>query len=168
MESKLDIRQEHLLPFHIRVLGFFLMFFGILGVGMSIYLLVLFGQSDWLLWLSPIFAIIGTFLFFSHYRLEIDIEQKTYTIVTKMPFIRSGNPEAFDYISKIYINPVKEVTTFTSRAAQRYDTSKQLYKAFMKLDNGEKIHMDTDSDESKLKRRVDHYIQQLQHIYRNE
>lgn len=168
MESKIDIKQEHLLPFHIRILGFFLMFFGILGFGMSLFLLIRYGQSDWLLWLSPLFAVIGVFLFFSHYRLEIDPSAKTYTIVTKMPFIRSGKPEAFNYISKIYINPVKEITTFTSRAAQRYDTSKQLYKAFMKLDNGDKIHMDTDTNEQKLEGRVDGYIQQLQHIYRHE
>ncbi|MEJ2003934.1 MAG: hypothetical protein P8X57_03000 [Cyclobacteriaceae bacterium] len=164
----IDIKQEFLLPFHIRVLGFFLMFFGVLGIGVGLYLLFRFGQSDWLIWLSPIFAILGSYIFFSHYRLEIDPHRKTYTVVTKMPFLKSGKPEHFNYISRIYINPVKETTTFTSRAAMRYDSTKQLYKAFMKLDDGEKVHMDTDSDEKKIRQRVDGYIRELKAVYRPE
>jgi hypothetical protein len=163
--GKIDIKQEYLMPFHLRVLGYFLIVFGTLGVIISLMILLQSGSYDWLLWLSPVFVLIGAFISVSHYRLIIDPKEKTYTVATRMPFITSGKPESFNYISKIYVNPVKETTTYTTRGAIRHDSTKELYKAFMKLDDGEKIHLDTDRDKSALESRVDDYILKLGDIY---
>jgi len=161
----INIKQEYLLPFHIRIFGILLVVFGLLGFGISLLILVNEGKQDWLIWLSPLLFILATFITFTHYRLIIDPDHRTYTVLTRMPLIKSGQPEQFNHISNIYINPVKETTTYTTRSAMRYDSTKQLYKAFMKLDNGEKIHLDTDSDEQKLEGRVDKYIEALGGVY---
>ncbi len=167
MES-INIKQEYLLPFHVRILGFFLLIFGVAGTAVSIYLLVSSGTYDRLIWIAPLLGIIGAFIFYSHYRLLIDLKNKTYTVVTKMPGINAGKPEEFSHITKIYINQVKETTTYTTRSALRYDSTQQLYKAFMKLDNGEKVHMDTDKSQEDLEARVDQYIKALGDIYQPE
>ena len=164
----IEIRQEYLLPIHIRILGYFLLIFGSLGFIAGIWVLLAAGVLDWLVWLSPILAIIGALIALSHYRLIINPDDKTYTLQTKMPGFSQGSPEKFNFISKIYINPVTEVTTYTTRSAMRHDIRKQLFKAFMKLDNGDKIHLDTDADEDKLRDRVNIYIQQMGSAYSPE
>ena len=164
----IDIRQEYLVPFHIRFFGLLLLVLGILGFSISLVVLISSGSSDWLLWASLPFAVLGAFLFYSHYRMQIDILNRSYTIVTRMPFLKSGKPVQFNFITNIFVNAVKETTTYTTRSALRYDITHQLYKAFIKFDNGEKVHVDTDKDKSKLEGRVNEYIHILGDLYQPE
>ncbi|MCA6079103.1 hypothetical protein [Fulvivirga sedimenti] len=166
--TQIDIKQEYLIPFHIRILGLFLLILGTVGTALSLYLLLTAGTYDWLLWLAPLLGILGAFIFYSHYRLQIDLKDRTYTVVTRIPFIKAGKPERFEHITKIYINEVKETTTYTTRAAMRYDSTNKLYKAFMKLNTGEKVHMDTDKIQEDLEARVKKYLEKLGDIYQPE
>lgn len=116
--------------------------------------------------LGPVLLILGMAIAFSHYRLSIHPENKTYRVYVKVLGMKSGKPSSFKYIEKIYINPVKVSTTMNSYAGRRHDHQEVIYKAFMKMDTGEKIHMDTDTNEDRLSQRVNSYITALKNVYR--
>ena len=55
----------------------------------------------------------------------------------------------------------------SSWSGQRLDVSKQIFKAYMKLESGKKIHVDTDENPEKLRHRIESYISILGDLVSN-
>lgn len=173
----IDIRQEPYLPFSFRIFSFIVLAFGgkiLLG---PFTLLIDARFSDaianapsylFILLVGLFFIILGLIMLTAHYRLQINTSQKTYRNYVWLLGLSSGKSIKFDHVTKIFINQVNEKSIFTSRAGLRYDIRKKVYKAFMKLDNGAKIHLDTPKSETKLRSRIYSYITKLNGLYNPE
>ncbi len=153
----LDIKQESYFTPHFKVFGAILIFSG----GMF-FMAKPFTILNLLIVLA--LALVGAMLIFTHYRLIIDAENKTYTVQTWLLGFRLGKPESFSWVDKFYINQVTESATISSYTGTQHNVKKKTYKVFMKLDNGEKIHVDTDKDQRRLEKRLDGYIATLKPI----
>jgi hypothetical protein len=170
----IDIKQEPCLTFNFRVVGFIMALVGsmiIFGMFFSIYeghfinALETGRASTIHILAGPCVLVLGLIVLTSHYRLQVDPSKKTYTEYVWLIGYKSGKPISFNYIEKIYVNKVKEKGVFTSRAGLRYDIKNETHKAFMKLDNGEKIHLDTDKDIKKLEAKIAKYLISLKEVY---
>ncbi len=72
---------------------------------------------------------------------------------------RFGTPKEFKFIEKYYINEVNEDTVLMFRAGIQYDIRKKVFKLYMKLDTGDKIHVDTDKNHEKISSRMNKYTE---------
>ena len=165
-DNKLTIKQEPLLPGGFRFFGLLLMFIG--GSLSVIQFKMLINEFEFLGILLIIVGIAlvlgGLLLLTAHYRLTIDPLNKTYHIYPWLLGYVPGNPDSFNSIDKIYINHVKRGQNNHSLTGKVSTTHTSLYKAFILLDDGEKIHLDTDSNLEKLELKVDGYKQQLKKV----
>jgi hypothetical protein len=153
----LDIKQEHFFPLHFRFFGILVLISGVI-VWTS-------NQTSILVILVAITCILlGILIITARYGLLINASKRTYQVYTWLLGIKSGKINSFTSIEKIFINDVKEGSTMTSWAGQRLTVSEKVYKAFVKLDNGEKIHLDTDKNQDRLQERVNSYIQCLKDV----
>jgi hypothetical protein len=146
----LDIKQEHYFPFTFRILGVILM-----SSGPLIYISQPHTTIYWLM--IVLLPILGLVLLTSRYGLIIDINHKSYKVYSWWLGHKSGKSESFAYIEKFYINEVTEAMTMNTRTGAQYDIKKRQHMAFMKLDHGEKVHVDTDTSYEALKERVAKY-----------
>ncbi len=164
----IDIRQEPLLPVPFRILGFILL---ASGTGMTAaFLITLFtqGRMAWGLAAGVLVAAAGIILAFSHYRLMIDTANRKFKVTTWVLWFRRGEWEPFEYVEKFFINRVIQSTTVSSFTGHPHQVKDYLFKAFMKLDNGEKIHVDSDNTEHRLEVRIALYKEQLGAAYVGE
>ena len=171
----IDVKQEAYLPITFRIAGFIVLAFGLKILFEHLSFLfngTLFNllANDFLFLLKllagPSLTILGLIMLTAHYRLQIDPSQKTYCIYVWLLGLKSGKDLKFNYISKIYINQVTEKGMFTSRGGIQHDIRDKMYKAFLKLDNGEKIHLDTSKTEDQLNSKIEVYISKLNGLYR--
>jgi hypothetical protein len=160
----IDIKQEPYLPLSFRIGGYIIIIFGLLRIVSTIA--VNFNLMAVLLGAALI--LIGSILITTHYRLEINLTNKTYTQHTWLLSVKLGSPENFDFVDKIYVNQVKESTGYSSHGGKRYESKDILYKAFMKMDDGEKVHIDSDKNEEELNKRVNKIIALLGDLYKPE
>ena len=150
--QKIDISQEYYCPITFRIFGFGLL------VGGITYLIPVKGSfetSDLILGVA--LFIIGLILATTRYGLKIDIEETSYTVYVWLLGFKLGKSEKFHHIEKFYINPVTETASISNYSGARKDYSKKVYKAYMLLDNEEKIHVDTHKKEAKLVKKVREY-----------
>jgi hypothetical protein len=143
--KKIDITCGKLLPWHFRVLAI-----GIIGTGivMGNYSTVIAALSI-LVGISMLTATEGT---------EIYPTNKTYREYNSFFFARSGKLLKYNTIERIFINSsrVKEImhTAHTSQSSTFVNTE---YRAYLKLDNGEKILLTK-------KRNKDSLLQQMKKV----
>ena len=157
----LDIRQEYLLPQPFRIFGFTLM---VLGAGLIIQGTLLLISSQAFSWGYPgglSLLIIGALISLTHYRLSIDPVKKTFLEYTWVLGAKKGDERSYNSIERIYVNRVLQSTRMSSFTGHPRELKEYLYKAFLKLDNGDKIHLDSDTDETKLLNRVQEYERYL-------
>jgi hypothetical protein len=156
----IDIKQEALVPTSFKFFGFLLMIGGLIAfrfygdIGILIFRNVLgIGLIS-----------LGIFLATAYYGLRIDIDSRTYTVYTFAFGMKFGKPVKFGNITNFYINRVSTSSKMTSYGGHRHATEAYSYKAFMKLDNGDKVHMDTDLAEARLEEKLEAYKQKLKAI----
>lgn len=162
--TTLDIKQEAYFPFNFKVFGgivilgsvLFISSFGIEALPIGKAILLLAG------------LVFGLTLLTARYGLTIDIKNKSYTVYVMILGYKSGQPERFRFIDKFYINQVKEKVIATTRTGAKFDASNLVFKAYMRLDNGAKVHLDTDKKESALERRMADYRSFLAPVYEEE
>lgn len=147
----IDIKQEYFFPIMFRLFGGILILSGLL-----VFMTKPHSVVNYLIILLLI--IVGVVMILLRYGLTIDSENKTYRIYTTVFGLRFGKDHAFNYIEKYYINAVDISTMMTTRSGLTHDIKKSVFKAYMKLDNGEKIHVDTDRSKDRLEVRVLNYI----------
>lgn len=152
---KIDIKQEAYFPFTFRIFGLILLLFGLL-IWTQVHL------SVWVRWLITTGSwAIGICMAVARYGLWVDPESKHFCVYVNILGWKSGKPVPYGSIESIFMNEVTETTTVQSRAGSVYDARNKVHKAFMKLDNGEKIHMDTDKKPERLLERVVSYRKAL-------
>ncbi|MGL1888935.1 MAG: hypothetical protein OCD76_20650 [Reichenbachiella sp.] len=149
--SYLDIKQEYYLPFHMRMIGLFL------SMG-SIYVAYSQELSARTIIISVAFMVIGILMLTTRYGLRIDITKRTFVIYSWIFGLKIGKPSKYDSIQKFYINQVTENTTMTFKSGSRSNLKNGIFKAFMLLDNGEKVHVDSDRNENELTKRLENYV----------
>lgn len=147
----LDIKQEYYFPFNFKIFGLILMLGTVLSFtigGISIVKLILLA----------IFTLLTRIMFTTRYGLLVDVEKSAYMVYTLFLGHKKGKIIKINSIEKLFINEVtstKSVVRYTTGVPRKFKN--QEYKAFMKLDNGIKIHLDTDRSREKLQERVDQY-----------
>ena len=106
-------------------------------------------------------SILGLLMIWNRHGLEIDLSQKTYKQYVWIFGYKSGKEVRFKRIDKIFINQVSEGQTATSWGGQIIDYSKEVHKAFLKFDNGEKVHFMTHPNRDVLNQRIKSYLDPL-------
>ena len=147
----IDIKQEYFFPPMFRIFG---------GVLCLLGPLVLITQPHTLGYyvLTVVFLLTGLTMVFLRYGLSIDVANTNYRIYRKLFWQQFGNKTPFRFIEKFFINEVRDTIVMTTRAGITHNITKSAFKAYMKLDDGSKVHVDTDQDKEKLKERVENYI----------
>lgn len=168
MEKKITIKQEALLPMGFKIFGITLFLVGC-GLGYSQFVMMLSNFEFFgilLIIISILLAAGGLLLVTAHYRLAIDIPNKSYQVYVWLLGYHSGKPEPLPGIEKIYINKIKLKQNFHTRSGKvtTHDYG-FIYKAFLLLTDGEKIHLDTDPKLEKLEERVRQYQRKLKVLF---
>ena len=114
--------------------------------------------------ISPPLIILGLILITAHYRLRISIDPVEYHLYIWLLGFKTSKPVKFNSIEKIYTNEVTEENTLTGRSGVSIDVRKHVLKAYAKLDNGEKLHLDTDRKKERLDKRLAEYREFLKPI----
>ncbi len=146
----LDIKQEAYFPFTFKLMGVLLFLFAVLQWVAELPFVVK-------ILITLIAPLLGLAMITTRYGLRIDVDKGEYTVYTWLLGMKTGRAMPFKYIEKIYINEVTESATVTARSGLASDVHKKVYKAFMKLDTGEKVHLDTDRRLERLEARVSDY-----------
>ena len=157
--NDIDIEQESLFPFNWKILGAFIITAAFILLLASIGLILK-------VFLVTSLTTLGLVIITTRYGLKIDIENRTYTVYTWLIGLKIGKPESFRYIEKFYINQVKEGGTYSAGHGLSSTITNTVYKAYMKLDTGEKIHLDTHRVEDILKSKLRDYKHLMQTLYR--
>ncbi len=152
--NKIDIRQEHCLPQTFRLFGF-----GVIIGGLTFILPIPANDAQSLINLSIGIGLIliGLLMATTRYGLKINFTDPSYTVYIWYLGVKSGKPVKFNRIEKFYIKAVTETTSISNFYGAKRDYNKQVFKAYMLLDNEEKIHVDTHKNEDKLIEKVKHY-----------
>ncbi|MEO9967452.1 MAG: hypothetical protein ABJF11_16760 [Reichenbachiella sp.] len=158
--QELDIKQESYFPQNFKFFGIILIIGAILAISSADSVTIVRGIT------SLVLLLIGILILSARYGLKINIDQRTYTVYTLLLGFKVGTPEKFDCIEKFYINQVTEKAQLSTRTGAKYDIKSSVYKAFFRVDTGEKIHLDTDKKEKKLAERLEQYKLIVSSIYR--
>ena len=169
--ENVEIKQEYVLPLPFRFFAFILIPVGLI--------LVINNLNDLMVATTPSIGsellglvggitiiLVASIMITAHYRLKIDITNTTYHLYVWVLGKKTGTPTKFNFIESFYVNKVKEKGAYTTRAGIKHDTSDTLYKAFIKMDDGEKFNLDSDKNEEKLNERVKIYMEQMKSIYK--
>lgn len=153
--QKIDIRQEAYFPFTFKLFGLILFAFGLL----------IWTQREWHL-IVKILTMFGSFslggaIISARYGLIIDPIEKTLLEYVQVLFWRTGKPRAYGSIEKIFINEVTEAAKFQTRTGSVHNVKNQVYKAYIKLDNDEKVQLDKDKKRDRLEERIQNYREEL-------
>ncbi|MEM9326217.1 MAG: hypothetical protein AAGA85_11195 [Bacteroidota bacterium] len=148
--SELDIKQEAYFPFTFKIFGV-LLIFGCFLVSVT--------QISWLLksLLIPILFLLGLAVIFARYGLKVSLKEKTYLIYVGILGLKFGKPTPFNCIQYFFINEVTEKAVVTAMSGRASEVSKKTHKLFMKLDDEEKIHVDTHKDRQALETKLAEY-----------
>jgi len=121
----------------------------------------------WLKIISSIIAIpICVILLTAHHGVLIDKTHKSVLVYVWILGFKTGTPKYFNYIERIYINGVKLSSRKTTSTGRIVIFKDYVYKAYIALDDGEKIHLDTDKSEEKLITRIEGLKKNIGSLYR--
>lgn len=149
--NKIDIKQEAYFPFTFKLFALVLFAFGLL----------IWTQREWY-FVAKVLGMISSFslggaIISARYGLLIDPFKKTLKEYVQVLFWKTGGERNYGAIDKIFINEVTEAATFQTRTGSIHDVKNKAYKAFIKLDNEEKIQLDRDKKRERLEARVQNY-----------
>lgn len=113
----------------------------------------------------PIAALVllvtGLGLITGRYGVQIDVGKKKYReYISLFGFIR-GKWVSYDSLEKIFINSGTESQTIYSRTNQGYTMRNQVFRSFLKFDDGNKIALFKHKNKSVLRSKVDDMAQDL-------
>lgn len=155
----LDVKQESYFPQNFKIFGVILVFGSIMTLAIAPSI------SAVRVIVTLLIILLGVSMIFTRYGLKVDPNKKTFTIYTLLFGFKLGKPEPFNFIDKFYINQVTEQSLATTRTGAKFDLKNKLFKAYIRLDNGEKVHLDTDKSEEKLNIRLNQYKTIVSSVY---
>lgn len=100
---------------------------------------------------------------FSKYVLEIDTESRSYANLIQILSYSSGKRIAFGAVEKIFINECRVAQTIHRYSTGAPATFRNVeYRAFLKLENGDKIFLLRKREADKLKKHLEDLANSLQ------
>ena len=141
-QPTIDVRSGMLFPWHFLFIA-------------TIVLIVGFSLVTERTVVSLILIVISTFVLTGYSGTEIDTQRKRFREYRSFFFLKEGKHFPFNGIEKIYIN--------SSRTTQKVHTahtnhssvfSSIEYNAWLKFDNGSKVHLLSKGDKGKLMRKL--------------
>ena len=137
-ESIIYYKHGAIAALHIRFFGILLVIIG----------LVIFYK---IMALSIILILIGLVIAFSNSGVIINLENNTFQEYNSFFFFKTGENERFDKIDLLYINKNNKSQQMNSpRMTQTHVMKYVQYDAYIKFDNGDKLHLLTEKDKAKL------------------
>ena len=138
-EPSIHIRNGLLFPVQFQILGYSLLFFGLVLLIINI-------------WVSIIFMLLGLLIVTAF--AGIEFKNKHYREYNAFYFIKSGNWKSFDSIEKIFIKKFKRSQRLYGRANQSSIIKSYIYKAFLKFGDGETVLLYKNKNKSKLDKKI--------------
>jgi hypothetical protein len=108
-----------------------------------------------------IIALAGVAMTTTHYRLEIDFKNKRYKDYVWFFGFKNGEQEQFEKIEYLFIKQTRLSHNLNSLVSTR-TIAKDAFNGYLKLSNGEPIHLLTRSNKPALVKRVNEIAQALQ------
>lgn len=96
-----------------------------------------------------ILTMISTIIITTHYRLAINLEDKTYHDYVWMFGLRFGEKGTFEDIQYIFIKKIKVSQTMNSRVSSS-TIRKEMFDAYLKFSEENKIHLLTEESKEEL------------------
>ena len=157
MNNTLHIKQEAIAPFGFKLFGSLMVVMGITVIYAQAQLMSsqAFVKPILFLLVGAIIIGGGLILITARFGFELDPKEKKYRIYTWLLGWRVGKYQHYQKIKQVYIKEAKQ----RKRASSTNDGS--LFKAFIKFDDGEPLHFDTDQEEKQLNSRVEGYKKTL-------
>ena len=140
-------RSESYFPWHVKFVAVTLVFVG----GLLLF------KNEWL----GIFILVGcAAVLTSHYGIAIDPSKKLYSEYVWLLGIRTGSNKPFNAIEYIFIKPNRQTQTMNLRAVSS-DVTKDIFDAYLKFSESEKIHLLTLESKTALTKKVKTLAAQL-------
>ncbi len=151
----LDIKQESYFPFTFKLFGLIAISFGFLiwtqrEMLFILKALIMFGS-----------VLVGLLMATARHGLWIKPKSRTYCEYVWLLGWKVGKVVTYAGIEKIFINEVTDEANVQARSGLSYTVRDMKLKAFLKFDDGKKIHMDTDKNKDKIEARVRRYRETL-------
>lgn len=139
-ESKLDIRNETLFPWHFQFIAAIILITGVV--------LIVSGRPM----IGVVLLIAAGFILTAASGTEIDKSKNRYREYTSFYFIiKSGKWKVFSGAEKIFINKAKSsAQMYTARTNHSAIYLKEEYNGYLKLIDGTKIHLSSTRKKEKL------------------
>jgi hypothetical protein len=148
-KNKIDFRTSAYFPSGMIFAGVLFIFIG-LGVAFSGNLLV-----------GVMITLAGTIMLTTHYRLEIDFENRRYKDYVWFLGMKKGALEQFEKIEYLFINKSRLSQNLNSLISTRA-ISKDVFNGYLKLNGGEPIHLITKGNKPVLVGRLNKIADALQ------
>lgn len=138
MQHKIDINNGRLFPFHFLILGVIFIF-----IGFPLITNHLIG--------GLILLVAGIFILTAREGVEINTGEKTIREYNAYFFIKTGEPERYQEIERIFINANKVTQKmYTAHTLNSSTFSDVVYSAFLKFDTGTKVLIQRNKNKATL------------------
>lgn len=109
--------------------------------------------------LAIFLILLGILILSTHYRLAVDLEQKTYREYLWILGMKQGEVTPFEDLQEIRVRLITQKITYG--VVSRVNGRKQVYTADLILDNQENLYLGEHSNEQKLMKKLDKVKEQL-------
>jgi len=152
--SSIDISHDYCLPKQFRFFGVAVVVFAIVFVAGH---LSLPGKT-----ISLVSVIAGLLMLTARYGLLLNAKERRYKEYVHLLSYKKGQWLSYAGIEKIFVNKLKISEIVVSRTGARFDAKSQIFQAYLKLDDGTKVELDSDSNRERLVARLNRYNRVLQ------
>jgi hypothetical protein len=112
------------------------------------------------LWIGVVVLVASALALTTHYGIEIDTGKKTYREFVSLFGIPIGNDKSYYAIEYIFVRPNRETRTMHSRITSATITN-DVYDAFLRFSEHEKIHLIRTNNRARLLKKVDLFAKTL-------
>ncbi|HET8861393.1 MAG TPA: hypothetical protein VFM92_15760 [Marivirga sp.] len=134
-----NLRSGLLFPFQFQLVGYIFLFAGLVLLVINV-------------WASLFLIILGFLIVTAYSGLEFNDNQ--FREYNAFFFIKSGKWVPYNEVEKIFIKKAKISQKFYGRVNQGSMITKEIYKAFIKFDNGKSILLFENKNQDKLKAKL--------------
>ncbi len=145
----LNVKNGLVFPFQFQILGYVLLFSGLLLVMVNI-------------WASIIFILLGGLIVSGFSGIEF--KNESFREYNAFFFLKSGKWMPLNRVEKIFIKPIKVSQKMYGRANQSSTIRNTVYKAFLKFENGNTIKL----YESKNKDKIENNLRELSNYLKTD
>ena len=144
---KITINQGRSIPWTFRLVGMCAVFFAIVKINENL-------PEIYAVPLVILVSLLVPVLWFSYHIFMIDMDEKVIQEGLWIMGYRTGKPQPFNSIESFYINKVRVSQTMYSQTNRSHTLGKVEYKAFLKLDDGEKYFLTSHKNEKMLEEKL--------------